>query len=87
MLIPEAIIRYLQVKIGWSKSVAEKFYLDGVSRVTDKQLKEFDQELEEDAARLQRKSIQDTYSSSEEEKGFDEYEARQMELPDISLPK
>ena len=87
VLIPEAIIRYLQVKNGWSKSVAEKFYLDGVSRVTDKQLKEFDQELEEDAARLQRKSIQDTYSSSEEEKGFDEYEARQMELPDISLPK
>ena len=87
VLIPEAIIRYLQVKKGWSKSVAEKFYLDGVSRVTDKQLKEFDQELEEDAARIQRKSIQDTYSSSEEEKGFDEYEARQMELPDISLPK
>ena len=56
VLIPEAIIRYLQVKNGWCKSVAEKFYLDGVPRVTDKQLKEFDEELEEDATRLQRKS-------------------------------
>ena len=56
VLIPEAIIRYLQVKNGWCKSDAEKFYLDGVSRVTDKQLKEFDEELEEDATQLQRKS-------------------------------
>ena len=67
VLIPEAIIRYLQVTNGWSKSVGEKFYLDGVSRVTDMQLKEFDEELEEDATRLERKSIEDAYASSKEE--------------------
>lgn len=85
VLIPETIVRYLQVKNCWSKSVAEKFYLDGESRVTDSELKDFDRELEEDVARLQRKSLEDAYASSEEEEGFDRYEERHMELPDVSL--
>ena len=85
VLIPETIVRYLEVKNRWSKCVAEKFYLDGESRVTDSELKDFDRELEEDAARLQRKSLEDAYASSEEEEGFDRYEERHMELPDVSL--
>ena len=62
----------------------EKFYLDGESRVTDEELKEFDEELEEDARRYQRQKLEDSYYSSEEDEWLDEHEDVDMDLPNIS---
>ena len=45
-MVPEVIIKYLQEKNKWDKQTAEKFYLDGESRVTEQELREFDEELE-----------------------------------------
>lgn len=84
VLVPEAIIKYLQEKNGWDKCKAEKFYLDGESRVTDEELKEFDEELEEDARRYQRQKLEDSYDSSEEDEWLDEHEDVDMDLPNIS---
>ena len=52
--------------------------------MTDEELKEFDEELEEDARRYQRQKLEDSYDSSEEDEWLDEHEDVDMDLPNIS---
>merc|ERR1712080_343865 len=51
VLVPEVIVSYLQYKNCWDKKTAEIFYQDGESRISDLELQQFDEELEEDAKR------------------------------------
>ena len=42
VLVPEAILKYLQERNGWDRETAESFYVDGESRVTQQELDDFD---------------------------------------------
>ena len=69
VLVPEGIVKYLQDKNGWDKKTAENFYLDGESRVTNYELQQFDQELDEDAKREKERKLRERYNSEESEDG------------------
>ena len=91
VLVPEGIVKYLQEKKEWDKQTAERFYLDGESRVTNLELKEFDEELAEYAKRERERKLRDTYEISEEESedemGVDSDNERNLELPNLDEPE
>ena len=79
-------MKYLQDKNGWDKKTAEIFYLDGESRVTNYELQQFDQELDEDAKREKERKLRERYDSEESEDGtssnYDD-DSLILELPNI----
>ena len=66
VLVPEAILKYLQYKNGWDKERAESFFQDGESRITDLELQEFEDELDEDVKRKRDRMLQEQYDTSDE---------------------
>ena len=90
VLVPEGIVKYLQDKNGWDKNTAENFYLDGESRVTNSELKEFDEELDEDAKREKERKLRERYETSDEDSediGTDEDNEEMLELPNLDYPE
>ena len=84
VMVPEAIVKYIQTKNRWDKERAEQFYQDGESRVTNDELQEFDQELEEDAKRERERKAKEQYDTSDDSNdcfSFDNDE--HLELPNI----
>ena len=66
VLVPEGIVQYLQYKNSWDKKTAETFYQDGESRISELELQEFDEELDEDAKRKRSRMLQEQYDTSDE---------------------
>ena len=85
VMVPESIVKYLQITNRWDKARAEKFFQDGESRVTNDELEEFDKELEEDARREKERMLKEQYDPTDEsdsEGSFDVYE-ESFDLPNI----
>ena len=85
VMVPESIVKYLQIMNRWDKASAEKFFQDGESRVTNDELEEFDKELEEDARREKERRLKEQYNSTDEsdsEISFDVAE-ESFDLPNI----
>ena len=85
VMVPESIVKYLQMTKRWDKERAEKFFQDGESRVTNDELEEFDKELEEDARRERERRLKEQYDPTDEsdsEVSFD-VDDESFDLPNI----
>ena len=89
VLVPEGIVKYLQHKNGWDKPIAENYFLDGESRVSNLELKEFDEELDEDARREKERICKEQYDTTDEEEDevfTDDENYVDLELPNLEEP-
>ena len=85
VMVPESIVKYLQVTRRWDKEKAEKFFQDGESRVTNDELEDFDKELEEDARRESERRLKEQFDPTDEsdsEVSFD-VDDESFDLPNI----
>ena len=83
-------MKYLQDKNRWDKDTAEMFYLDGESRVTNYELEQFDQELDDDAKREKERKLRERYDSEESENGTssnNDDDPLILELPNTDEPE
>ena len=85
VMVPESIVKYLQIKNRWDQKRAETFFQDGESRVTNIELEEFDKELEEDAKREKERKIKFQWYETEESDNDTSFDSDNelLDLPNI----
>jgi len=72
VLVPEGIIKCLQEKYNWTWKKANDFFIDADSRITENELREFDEEIEDEIKKeteRKRKAIYDSHEDDSDDHG------------------
>ena len=85
VLIPEGLINLIAKKYNWSRDKAEDFFVDIESRVTDKDLENFEQELLHDSIKEKEKKLKDRFGSASSDEESSTGNDANNDLPDVEF--